>query len=754
MNSLRKLALLALLVNSFPIYAQEVPLEEEFILENLNEDADLVKDLNLLEEASEPDTVDVVDSIPLEELDFDEDLEKIAEEPAKSEKIIKESVVEQKPVDEKLLDEQVQEISDNDLELLKEDIKESLPDGEKLIDQDDIGQDTSKFANDPLNLKRPETFDVGDEEKELLELASNIKGQVSSKDWNEIATAAQVSSYTVVKDDWLFKISKRLFGTGHYYPKIWALNPYITNPHLIEPGMILSFSTGSSLEAPKVKVGSFTKAEIEAEPGRVKETLVAYNDGSGYEAFGDNVKPKWLNEREKILQSGKYIQYADGNSVEDLNQINEKILNNEYESYEPPQKDIAVQLAADQYDKDGFDKTSRISFGYKEGFYLTTFLSTNIVQDFGKIDSAPRESTLFTGTDHAFVQFDEGMNILPGDLFSIYAAQGEVSHENSDRKGYKYTIIGQIKVLGRIENKWEVEILETYAPVKRDDRITVYTPKIDKITKTFSNQVIEAAIMQAYTNLRKNISFGDIVYLDRGRADGVEVGNVFEAYGFKDRITGRTITSQPTYKNGELTVITLTDNFATALVTQSKRDFFIGDIAITKTKEAALREGMAKKGLKYSTEKALTQEALEELDVELNLDNLGESILKDADKIQLTEDELAELERQERERSVITESEKDLKALERLENEIESTEKLIDEAKRDEDKLLENQSLNQIEEAKRLKQQESLDDIEENVGKKYLDQNINDKDNPYGLTEFDIEEIDELLNTDNKNANQ
>ena len=29
---------------------------------------------------------------------------------------------------------------------------------------------------------------------------------------------------------------------------------------------------------------------------------------------------------------------------------------------------------------------------------------------------------------------------------------------------------------------------------------------------------------------------------------------------------------------------------------------------------------------------------------------------------------------------------------------------------------------------------------------RYLDENLNDKENPFGLTELDIEEIDELLN--------
>ena len=111
-----------------------------------------------------------------------------------------------------------------------------------------------------------------------------------------------------------------------------------------------------------------------------------------------------------------------------------------------------------------------------------------------------------------------------------------------------------------------------------------------------------------------------------------------------------------------------------------------------KTKESHLREQSAKTQLTQSKKELLGGKALEELDVELNLENLNDDLLKQADKIQLTEDELAELERQEREKSVIKDSEKDLKALERLENEIERAEGILNDAKLDEDKLLENRT--------------------------------------------------------------
>ena len=609
----------------------------------------------------------------------------------------------------------------------------------------DVGDNSTLKEDRPasaVTITAPTKFDAGKEEEDLLEIAKTIKGQIADIDWNEVATAAKVETYTVVPNDWLFKISKRLFGSGYYYPKIWSLNPYITNPHFIEPGMVLSFTTGSANQAPEFKLGTFTEDELNQVPG----TTGNFN-ASDLDNFGEEATPSWLAEKQALLDQGIYFQYASDETMEDLIKANAEALNKEYEHYEPPRNEYEFQMPKN-FDKQGFDKNARIFFSFKEGFYLSTFLSTNIVQDFGSIKSGPDENIFFNVTDRAYVQFDESVKPLPGDLFSIYTAGGKVTHKNSDRTGYKYSIIGQIKVIRKVSDVWEVEFLEISGMPQRGDRITAYTPKLDRITRTFNNRMIEAAIMGAYEGGKNLMSYGDVVYIDRGRADGVEMGNVFDVYGFKDRLTGRNITDQPTYKVGELTVITITDNFSTVLVTSASRDFYAGAIAITKTKEAHLRE-IGAKNIKASSEGELIGgKALEELDIELNLDNLNEDLLKQADSIRLTEDELAELERQEREKSVIRESERDLKALERLEREIEHAEKIINDANLDEDKLLESQSLDGIEKAQGNIDQDALDEIEENLGKRYIDEDLNSKDNPYGLTEFDIEEIDELLNVE------
>lgn len=679
----------------------------------------------------------------LEEVNVFESLKKTGDAPANSADVKMSNLEEQ-----------------DDLQSLKEDIGDVVFDKEK---DKETKKESNELVKGPLNVENPKVnnfessteekaeivadqtanFDIGNEEKKLLDLSKFVDKKITGKEWDDIAIKAKLEKYEVQRGDYLWKISKKLFGSGFYYSKVWALNPQISNPHEIEPGTVLAFDTGDSETLPNVQVGEFSDEEV----------IPSKTGGSSYAGNGGENQSSWIKERKKLIDQGVYFQFASEETYDDLERLEKMHKNLEYEKYDPPLSNVTIKEPSDQYDNTGFDKNSKIIFNYKEGFFLNSFVTTNVVQDLGEIKATPKESVFIHKLDTIYVSFDKSAKVKPGDLFSVYTAGGEIKNPISDRSGFVYTTTAQIKVIRSIDNVWECMVVEQSGIVQRKDRITVYTPKIGKIAKTFSKRSIEAAIIGSYRESLTGIAFGDVVYLDRGRADGVELGNIFEVYSFVDRGTQRKITPSPTYKVGELTVINITDNFATALVTGSSNEISMGSIAITKTQEEAARALRLKNKDKLKDVKKVEGKALEELDVELNLDDVSQDILNKADKIQLTEDELEELERLERDKSVIKDSERDVKELDRLEGEIQDSEKSLNESKVDEDKFLEQSSLEDLE--KKAKDPdpnafESINEIEKDIGKKYMDEDINNKENPYGLTEFDLEEVDELLNTGSK----
>jgi hypothetical protein len=648
--------------------------------------------------------------------------------------------------DKKKKQAKLPEIDQNQVEILVNKDEASKKEVKVVNDEEFVDRENS--VADREKRSKTKIFDVGSEEKQLLDLSKFVESKIPDKEWNEISTGSQLQKYVVQQGDWLWKISKTLFGSGFYYSKIWSMNPHITNPHEIEPGMILVFDSGDSEKLPEVKLSEFVTDEPSGSFVRRKSKGLS-GKNFNYKSFGIK-EPAWIKEREKLIAQGVYFQFASEETYEDLADIEKISLRDDYEKYAPPVYDIAIKEPTEEYYKITFDKDSRVKVTNKDGFYLNTFVTTNVVQDLGEIDSAEQEGVFIRKFDTVYVKFDHSVKVKPGDQFSIYSAAGKVTHHVSDRIGYKYSVVGQVKTLRKVNDLWACEVSDLLGIVQRRDRITVYTPKLGRIVKTYSPRSIEAAVIGSYREAEDGISTGDVVYLDRGRADGVEMGNVFELYSFHDRGTGKRITPDPTYKIGEVSVITLTDNFATALVMDSRDAIRLGTIAISKNQAAALTEEQVNNKDALKRVKGLEDKALEELDVELNIDDLSKDLLKQADKIQLTEDELEELERQEREKSIIKDHEKDLKALERLEKEIIDAERELNEAKVDEDKFLEQQNLDEVE--RNAKKQdpnafESLNEIEQDIGRKYMDQDLNSKENPYGLTEFDLEEVDELLNT-------
>jgi len=169
-----------------------------------------------------------------------------------------------------------------------------------------------------------EMFEVGPEEKELLKIAKLLQNKISDKEWNEIAASSKIDTYSIVKGDYLWQISKKYFGSGFYYAKLWSLNSYIRNPHEVEPGMILVFDTGSSMSPPKVQIGKLADdATIQKAKTELDKQLALLSQ------YGDDVVPGWLMEKRKLLDSGIFVEQSSEYTENDL--IGK--INFEYEKY-------------------------------------------------------------------------------------------------------------------------------------------------------------------------------------------------------------------------------------------------------------------------------------------------------------------------------------------------------------------------------------------------------------------------------------
>ncbi|MBI1862138.1 MAG: LysM peptidoglycan-binding domain-containing protein [Deltaproteobacteria bacterium] len=102
--------------------------------------------------------------------------------------------------------------------------------------------------------RRPYRYNLDPLTAEQLLASLIIKPRLSDKEWKDLLTAKLKSkrglasgaatshqSHRVTKGESLWAISGKTLGTPWYWPKIWASNPAISNPHDIEIGRMLAY---------------------------------------------------------------------------------------------------------------------------------------------------------------------------------------------------------------------------------------------------------------------------------------------------------------------------------------------------------------------------------------------------------------------------------------------------------------------------------------------------------------------------------
>jgi len=75
-------------------------------------------------------------------------------------------------------------------------------------------------------------------------------------------SGAQPLTYTIQEGDTLWGICGKVYGDTDLWPKLWEMNPFITNPHLLKPGDVITLLEG----VPVLKSAPVTMAKKPAAP--------------------------------------------------------------------------------------------------------------------------------------------------------------------------------------------------------------------------------------------------------------------------------------------------------------------------------------------------------------------------------------------------------------------------------------------------------------------------------------------------------
>ncbi len=199
-----------------------------------------------------------------------------------------------------------------------------------------------------------------------------------------------------------------------------------------------------------------------------------------------------------------------------------------------------------------------------------TFASSGYIADAidskGKVVGAPTEKTLLGKDDYAYIRTEAPVS--KGDRFYIIRSQGKIKHpETGKMMGYLIDVRGIAEVVGKESGEIKVKIPVSYSDILVGDLLTDFYD----VEPPFLLDKPRTPDMTGYivvTKHRRTLNGAlDIVYLDKGQKDGLEIGDIL----------GMTARAKYNVPNGHIQIINVKDATSVAIVRMSGKEVSVGD---------------------------------------------------------------------------------------------------------------------------------------------------------------------------------
>ena len=318
------------------------------------------------------------------------------------------------------------------------------------------------------------------------------QGRMSDEKIAALAKDKNTEKYLLQPGDTLWDVSVTLFGNGYFWPKVWQLNSDITNPHQIKPGKNLSFFPGSAVEGPTVKL------EESSEESTMTKQVVKNLE----EAYGDqtiDLPPSEEDQKPTLMQIPPSFPPLSG--VESIGRFNSA--------------GFAIEDASPR------PRSSAVA--------LTSFVSVEVPAEEGKLiafDSEARTGILW---DKVFVKMNRPTK--PGATFVIFKEGSGLDAKG----GYPIYDKGELTIVSLMNSEnsvYEARVSRSISQIFVADRLrSGHITKFDLAPRGPVNDKVSAQIIGGeYQEDRKTFGINSVIYLNRGSADGLNVGEILEVF--------------------------------------------------------------------------------------------------------------------------------------------------------------------------------------------------------------------------------
>lgn len=215
---------------------------------------------------------------------------------------------------------------------------------------------------------------------------------------------------------------------------------------------------------------------------------------------------------------------------------------------------------------------------------LGGFYTERELEPIGSIAASPEPKNIMAFPDRVYIRFNEeekDKKDRQGKVYAILRPEGEVTDPEDDDKviGRKFKVLGAIRVVEPHEEQLDTAVIvQSWEEIQRGDLIFPYERQLLRVAPAVATKTVIGRIVDT---LRIQSLFGehDYVFINKGKNDGVRIGNRFFAYkryDGKSDLDEDNVDELPYERLAQLVVIHAEGDWATALITESRRELEIG----------------------------------------------------------------------------------------------------------------------------------------------------------------------------------
>ncbi len=194
----------------------------------------------------------------------------------------------------------------------------------------------------------------------------------------------------------------------------------------------------------------------------------------------------------------------------------------------------------------------------------------------GEITNSPMESQMLADFDRIYVKLKSAAK--KGESYAVYRQVKEISHPVSGEEvGYVVEVVGTLTIVDTSPVVATGQIQQAYRPIQRGDFVGPWPETAGRRVLPAQNEAdLKGYIVETMEEAQSEVGEHHMVFIDKGRNDGVKLGNTFVVYARGDSFT-RDVTGLPNEIVGRLMVIDVQEGSSTAMILRSMRELSVGD---------------------------------------------------------------------------------------------------------------------------------------------------------------------------------